>query len=122
MSAASKAAIDRAAATNGVLISPVSAWEIGLLSRPRGPHPAKMQFTPSVQKFVERVFGEAGVELVPLTPEIAFESCYLPGDFHQDPADRFLIATARALGVPIVTRDEEMKAYATAGHVKLILC
>jgi PIN domain nuclease of toxin-antitoxin system len=81
-----------------------------------------MQFAPSAKAFVDRVFADPGIEIVPLTPEIAFEACYLPGDYHRDPADRFLLATARALNVPIVTRDEDMAAYAKAGHVKLIWC
>lgn len=81
-----------------------------------------MHFTPSAKAFVDRVFSDPVVHVVSLTPEIGFESCYLPGDFHQDPADRFLVATARALGVPIVTRDEDMQAYAKAGHLKLITC
>lgn len=105
-----------------MMVSPASAWELGLLSRQRGSKPAKMQFAPSAKGFVDRVFAAPGVEIVPLTPEIAFESCYLPGNYHQDPADRFLLATARALNVPIVTRDEDMEAYAKAGHVKLIRC
>ena len=105
-----------------MLVSPVSAWEIGLLSRLRGTRAAKMQFAPSAKAFVDRVFADQGVEIAPFTPEIAFESCCLPGDYHQDPADRFLLATARALNVPIVTRDEDMEAYAKAGHVKLIAC
>lgn len=81
-----------------------------------------MQFTPSARAFVDRVFAEPVVQVTAFTPELGFESCYLPGTFHQDPADRFLIATARALGVPIVTRDEQIEAYARAGHVKLIRC
>jgi PIN domain nuclease of toxin-antitoxin system len=122
MTDAANAAINKAAAAGSLFISPVSAWEIALLARPRGSRAAKMQFLPSARAFVERVFGEAGVEVVPLTQEVAFESCYLPGAYHQDPADRFLLATARALNVPIVTRDADMAAYAKAGHVKLIWC
>lgn len=81
-----------------------------------------MTFAPSAKAFVARVFSDPGVEVVPLTPEIAFDSCELPGNYHHDPADRFLLATARALNVPIVTRDHDMAAYAKAGHVKLIWC
>lgn len=117
-----KKAIEAAEEAQDVLISSVSAWEIGLLSGSRGSKPAKMQFAPDASTFVARVFAEPAVQVVGLTPEIAFASCYLPGSFHQDPADRFLIATARALNVPIVTRDEEIEAYAKAGHVKLIRC
>lgn len=37
-------------------------------------------------------------------------------------ADRLLVAVARALDVPLVTRDREILAYAKAGHVKAIAC
>ena len=46
----------------------------------------------------------------------------LPRNFRGDPADRLLIATARQLDVPIVTRDRAILAYAKAGHVKGIAC
>jgi PIN domain nuclease of toxin-antitoxin system len=45
-----------------------------------------------------------------------------PGDVHRDPADRFLVATARALDIPIVTRDAAILAYASAGHVRALRC
>ena len=117
-----KRAIAAADEAGTMLVSPVSAWEIGLLARAKGARPAKMAFAPNAKDFLDRVFAEPGVEVAPLTPDIAFGSCNLPGTYHQDPSDRFLLATARALNVPIVTRDEDMAAYAEAGHVKLIWC
>ncbi len=117
-----KRAIEAAERAGAVWLSPVSAWEIGLLARAKGTRGAKLQFLPSAQSFVDRVFADPAVQVAPLTPEIAFAACYLPGTFHNDPADRFLLATARALNVPIVTRDEEMETYAAQGHVKLIRC
>jgi PIN domain nuclease of toxin-antitoxin system len=41
---------------------------------------------------------------------------------HSDPADRLLVATARALGVPIVTRDRRILNYAKAGFVDAVPC
>jgi PIN domain nuclease of toxin-antitoxin system len=46
----------------------------------------------------------------------------LPGELHADPADRLLIATARQLGVPLVTRDRRILDYAAQGHVDAIPC
>jgi PIN domain nuclease of toxin-antitoxin system len=63
-----------------------------------------------------------GVRLAPLTPEIAIESKFLPPPIHNDPADRLLIATARALQMPIVTRDRRILDYARAGGVAAIPC
>jgi PIN domain nuclease of toxin-antitoxin system len=43
--------------------------------------------------------------------EIIEEAYSLPGDIHNDPADRFIIATARRLRCPIVTADKKMIDY-----------
>ena len=120
MSKAAGAAIDRAARVDGILISPVSAWEIGLLCRP-GRRDA-LQLGPNPSAWFARVMSEPGAVEASLTYDIAIDSTNLPGEFHRDPADRFLVATARALNVPIVTRDGDIEAYAKAGHVKLIKC
>ena len=43
----------------------------------------------------------------PLTSEISTTSCQLP-DFHGDPADRIIVATAITLGIPLITADEKI--------------
>ena len=58
----------------------------------------------------------------PLTSAIALATAELPNPLHDDPADRLLIATARDLDVPLVTRDARILAYAAAGHVRAIAC
>ncbi len=63
-----------------------------------------------------------GVKEARITPDIAIDSSHLPGDLHSDPADRLIIATARHLGMPIVTGDRKIIAYAAAGHVGVIPC
>lgn len=47
------------------------------------------------------------VRLEPLHPEVSIESCRLE-DFHGDPADRIIVATALVLGVPLVTADRRI--------------
>ena len=60
--------------------------------------------------------------MLALEPDVALSASYLPGNLHRDPADRLLIASARVLDVPIVTRDERILAYAEQGHVQVIAC
>jgi PIN domain nuclease of toxin-antitoxin system len=48
------------------------------------------------------------------------ESVNLPGSFHNDPADRFIVATARLQGFALMTADAAILAYSKAGHVKAI--
>jgi PIN domain nuclease of toxin-antitoxin system len=72
------------------------------------------------------LFGEVlateGVRIEPLSPEVLIDSSYLPGNLHRDPADRILIATARSLGLTIVTRDRIILDYADQGHVRALAC
>jgi hypothetical protein len=55
-------------------------------------------------------------------PRIAIDTSHLPGDLRSDPMDRLIIATARHLGMPIVTADRKIIAYAEAGFVRVIPC
>ena len=63
-----------------------------------------------------------GIRPAPFTAEIAFDASLLPGQLHNDPADRLIISTARRLGAPVVTRDRRMIDYAHAGHLQVIAC
>jgi PIN domain nuclease of toxin-antitoxin system len=109
--------ITAAIVADGVLVSPVSAWEIGLLSARRG-----FPFRPDPKSWFQLFLAYPGVRLTLLSPEIAIESSFLPPPMHGDPADRLLIATARALGIPIVTRDRRILNYAAAGFVAAVPC
>jgi PIN domain nuclease of toxin-antitoxin system len=42
---------------------------------------------------------------------VLVESCRLPAPFHEDPADQIIVATARAQGATIVTRDSRIQDY-----------
>lgn len=111
--------IKQASLGNGVLVSPVSAWEIGLLAAKKA-----IAFLPDPKAWVRSFLAYPGVRLTPLTPEITIDSSLLPApqQLHADPADRLLIATARALDVPIVTRDRRILNYAQTGFLKAIRC
>jgi PIN domain nuclease of toxin-antitoxin system len=109
-------AIRCAALADGVFVSPVSAWEVGLLSRPG--RATTIRFLPDPKTWFARVLAAPAIREAPFTPEIAIDSAHLPPPLHGDPADRLLIATARHLGVPIVTRDRQITAYAASGHIQ----
>ena len=46
-----------------------------------------------------------------LDPTIVVESTQLPGNFHRDPADQLIVATARVLGCPLLTVDDRLRKY-----------
>lgn len=115
-------AITHAALADGVFVSPATAWEIGLLSRPRSGKAPSVTFQPDPQSWFSRFMSGPAIKEAPLLPEIAIASSLLPDPLHGDPADRFIIATARHHGVPVITRDTKILGYAEQGHVSAIAC
>lgn len=122
MSPQAMQAIRAAGLAQAIHVSPITAWEIGLLSRPRPKQPAELQFRPDPKTWFARFMGRPGIQAAALTPDIAIEASHLPGELHGDPADRLIIATARNLGLPVVTRDRKIIAYGEAGFVRTIPC
>jgi PIN domain nuclease of toxin-antitoxin system len=116
------AVIVHAGLAEGVFVSPVSAWEIGLLSRPKGGRRAAVLFMPDPKTWFTQVMAGPGIRQAALTPEIAIDASFLPDEPQGDPGDRLLLATARHLGVPIVTRDRSMIEYGQSGHVQVVSC
>lgn len=114
--------IRSAAVTRAIYVSPITAWEIGLLSRPRPNRAADLHFQPDPKTWFARFMGGPGIQAAALTPDIAIEASHLPGDLHSDPADRLIIATARHLGMPVVTRDRKIIAYGESGFVCTVPC
>lgn len=114
------AKIIHAALADGVFVSPISAWEIGMLSRTRAGR--TIEFLPDPATWFARFMAGPAIKPAAFTADIAIAASRLPDPLHGDPADRLLIATARHLAMPIVTRDARIIAYATAGHVSVITC
>ncbi len=116
---AALARIRETAAGARVFVSPVSAWEIGLLAhRKRDP----MTFLPDPVVWFGTLMAGPGIKPAPFDARIAIASTCLPDWSLRDPADRWLVATARALRMPIVTRDRIILDYAAAGHVQALAC
>ncbi len=114
------AAIIQAGLGDGVFVSPISAWEIGLLSRPKGGR--GLVFLPDPITWFMQFIAAPAIHLATLTPEVAIAASHLPEPLHGDPADRLIVATARHLGVPVVTRDSKIIAYGAAGHLSVVVC
>lgn len=56
-----------------------------------------------------------GLRTIPIGPGIAARAAELPDSFPRDPADRLIFATAVEHGLPLITRDRRMHAYAGEG-------
>lgn len=98
-------------------VSPISAWEIGLLvARAR----LKLLITP--QRWFGRLLEVPGIRLADMSPELLIASSFLPGEPPRDPADRIIAATARDYGATLVTRDRALLEYGEQGHVRVEAC
>ena len=90
----------------GFGVSVISCWEIAKLVECN-----RLQLPIPVGEWLDQALAYPGVRLLELTPTIAIESTQLPGEFHRDPADQIIVATARVHNCPIMTLDEKILAY-----------
>ena len=89
-----------------IAISSITAWEIAMLTT-RG----RLSLSIDVTTWLAAIQQIERVGFVAVDNEIAVNAVELPGEFHKDPADRLIVATARKLGVPIVTADQKIIGY-----------
>ena len=100
-----------------IYVSPMTAWEIGLLNA-RG----RLAMSMSPDDWFATLMQVPGMALAELTPKILIASSFLPGDPPRDPADRIIAATARVLRLQLVTRDRLLLDYASQGHIQALAC
>ncbi|MDB5832440.1 MAG: twitching motility protein PilT [Caballeronia sp.] len=112
LSKRAKNAIEREQAGGEIIVSAISAWEIAMLVERE-----TVAFSMDVEDWLATVAQIPGVRFAPVDVDISVKSVQLPGEFHKDPADRLIVATARKFAAPLVTKDLKIRAYA---HVKTI--
>lgn len=112
LSKKAKTAIERERAGGEIVVSAISAWEIAMLVERE-----TIVFSMDVENWLATVQQIPGVKFVPVDVDISLKSVQLPGEFHKDPADRLIVATARKFAAPLVTKNLKIRAYA---HVKTI--
>ncbi len=86
-----------------VAISAISVWEGILLAEKKKLSCDKNEFI----KITKEASLKIGIREIPITSEISILSRELEFS-HQDPADRFICATAHALKATLYTRDKEI--------------
>jgi PIN domain nuclease of toxin-antitoxin system len=96
-------------------VSAISAWEIALLVSK-----GRLDLGGQARDWLVRSMTHPAWRTILLDVAAAVESVNLPGDFHNDPADRFIVATARLQGIALLTADSTILEYSKAGHVKAI--
>lgn len=91
---------------NEIFLSPISVWEALTLHRK-----SRMFLGTDLRVWVSRAIS--GIREAPLNHEIVFAASQL--QLHQDPADRFIAATAQVLDLVLVTADQRLLGL---GHIR----
>jgi len=99
-----RGALDRAAERRELLLCPISLWEAQVLHA-RGRLDLPLPF----RDWVSEAADPQMIQLVPIDLPVILALDALPGGFHGDPADRLIVATARAHALPLATRDAAIR-------------
>jgi PIN domain nuclease of toxin-antitoxin system len=102
LSRAATSEIRRARQGGGLAVSAITLWELGLLIN-RG----RIQGYGTIESSIKQLLE--GVTVRSITPEIATLAVQFPDTYPRDPADRLIGATARAEGMTLITRDENIR-------------
>ena len=93
-------------ANERLLVSAITAWEIALLVKKQ-----RLVLTMDVVEWIAATESIEGIQHVPIDHKLAVQSQSLPGEFHPDPADRFIVALARKHNASLITADERIHRY-----------
>jgi PIN domain nuclease of toxin-antitoxin system len=97
---------------DGLGVSIFSCWEVAKLVEIK-----KLSLHCPLEEWLDTALAYPGIQLLDLSKEIIVESTRLPGEFHRDPADQIIVATARIHDCPLLTADSKILHYP---HVKLL--
>lgn len=89
-----------------LFVPTVCLREVAMLVQSR-----RLTFSLEVGEWLAAASALPGVELLPLSPEIATVSTQLGSTFHRNPADQCIVASALCKRLPLVTKDERIRAY-----------
>lgn len=108
LSAAARAAIDGEISREEgqVMVSSITAWELAMLVQRQ-----RLILRMDLESWLATAARIPQLRFIPVDNTIAINAAVLPEPFHKDPADRIIVATARALAAPLVTADERIRAY-----------
>lgn len=107
--------IDVSAQEHSIYLAAISLWEISMLAAKK----CIILGMPCLE-WINKAIELSRIQIAPLTASISVESCHLPGIFHEDPADRLIVATARVEGLAILTRDQRILEYSKNKQVTTV--
>jgi PIN domain nuclease of toxin-antitoxin system len=112
LSRAARDAIEAEAQDGEILVSAISAWEVAMLAKA-----GRLALTMEAEVWLDTIAQVRAIRFVPVDVGISIQSVQLPGEFHKDPADRIIVATARRHSAPLISADMKIRGYP---HVQTI--
>lgn len=112
LSRKARAAIDKAQSRGELWVSMISIWEIA-----KKIEKGQLALDRPLEEWLEAALSAEGLHVAEMTRPILLDSCRLPLPFHGDPADQIIVATARAHGATLITRDARLQDYT---HVRTV--
>lgn len=89
-------------------VSPITCWEIAMLVTK-----GRVALDRPVLAWINDLLATTTADIADLTPTIAVTAGELP-DFHGDPADRIIYATAATRQLPLITKDTRLHDLASS--------
>jgi PIN domain nuclease of toxin-antitoxin system len=94
---------DTIEATDELVVSAISVWELATLVRLR-----RLALLPDSRVWIRRALGRSNIVAAPVTPDVGLLAGSLPLPFPGDPADRIIYATAVSRDVPLISGDRRI--------------
>lgn len=93
-----------AAAGTPPLLASISLWEAQMLAAK-----GRLALDLPLDRWLPAAAAPEAVTLLPMDVAVILALDRLPETFQGDPADRIIVATARAYGLPLATRDKNIR-------------
>ena len=104
LSRAERDALDAAAGRRELFLPAISLWEAQMLHAKR-----RLELPLSFAEWLARAADDRVISVLPLSVEVVLALDALPASFHGDPADRLIVATARAHAMSLATHDAAIR-------------
>ncbi len=97
--------IEKAEKEKQLFISTITVWELAMLAKK-----GRLQLNGKTRDFVGQIAKIPSLKILDISSRIALESVLL--DYpHPDPADRIIIASAKFLGMPLISKDRKIRSF-----------
>jgi len=104
LSAAERHSLDREAERREIYLSAISLWEAQMLHAK-----GRLELPVAFSDWLTLAADEHTLRVLPLDIQVVLALDGLPRSFHGDPADRIIVATARAHAMPLATYDAPIR-------------